>query len=552
MIYIDPQMPVAKLLEQEGIAVGASPGNGSLIRIALVNLMPDKQATELQFLRLLASSGKNVAVDFVRMESHRSKLTPADYLKRFYKAPPQLKDNFYHGLIITGAPVETLAFEEVTYWEELKGLMDWSLAHVEKIMYVCWGAQAGLFHHFGINKKPLPQKLSGVFDHERLKPWHPLVKGLDPKFKAPHSRWTEIEEDKVKADSRLEVLAASEEAGFHLIADKSRKHLFLAGHMEYDWDTLANEYFRDLAKGQEPLIPTGYFPENNLNEMPVNNWKSGGQNLFKNWLSQMKGSVQVESKQKYPSEFEAKKLVCEIGKRVYQKNFVAANDGNISVKIGPHTIITTPTGVSKGYMTPDMLVKIDTSGKVLSGKLKPSSEVKMHLKVYEENPSVGAVVHAHPPVATSYAIAGIPLDKPISPEAVVLLGTVPVAPYATPGTTEVPESIAPYCKDHNAVLLANHGALTWGTDLLQAYYRMESLEHYALMTMYTGNIIQNANELNCSQVGDLIKIREGMGVHTGGMPSCKVEAKAPSKEDLIQEVVQQVTAQIMGALQKGG
>lgn len=262
-------------------------------------------------------------------------------------------------------------------------------------------------------------------------------------------------------------------------------------------------------------------------------------------------------KKKYYSDFEAKKMICEIGKRIYNKNFVAANDGNISVKVGPNTIWTTPTGVSKGFMTPDMMVKMDLTGKVLSGKLKPSSEVKMHLRVYNENPEVTAVVHAHPPVATSFAIAGISLDKPVSPEAVVLLGTVPVAPYATPGTQEVPDSIAPYCKDYNAVLLANHGALTWGRDLIEAYYRMESLEHYALMLMYSNNIINKANELNCSQISDLIHIRENLGIKTGGVPPCECEpssveeAKSITKKDedqkdeLIESIVRKVTENVL-------
>ncbi|WP_113928823.1 class II aldolase/adducin family protein [Bacillus sp. P14.5] len=255
---------------------------------------------------------------------------------------------------------------------------------------------------------------------------------------------------------------------------------------------------------------------------------------------------------KYLSDFEAKKQICEIGRRVYNKNFVAANDGNISVKVGPQTIWTTPTGVSKGFMTPDMMVKMDLSGKILSGKLKPSSEVKMHLRVYQENPDVNSVVHAHPPVATSFAIAGISLDKPVSPEAVVILGTVPVAPYATPGTQEVPDSIAPFCKDYNAVLLANHGALTWGSDLIQAYYRMESLEHYALMLMYSNNIINKANELSCTQISDLIDIRSKMGIKTGGIPTCDPGTNHTEKKEtvqdsslLIESIVKKVTEDVL-------
>ena len=227
----------------------------------------------------------------------------------------------------------------------------------------------------------------------------------------------------------------------------------------------------------------------------------------------------------YYSDKEAKEMICEIGRRVYNRNYVAANDGNISVKVSPNEIWTTPTGVSKGYMTSDMMVKMDLSGKVISGNLKPSSEVKMHLRVYNENPEVNAVVHAHPPVATSFAIAGISLDKPVLPEAIVLLGNVPVAPYALPGTQEVPDSIAPYCKTHNAVLLANHGALTWGRDLMEAYFRMESLEHYATILMYSNNILKKANELNRSQIADLIQVRESVGIKAGGVPISEVDRK---------------------------
>jgi L-fuculose-phosphate aldolase len=238
-----------------------------------------------------------------------------------------------------------------------------------------------------------------------------------------------------------------------------------------------------------------------------------------------KGANFMQNNYNYYSDTEAREMICEIGRRMYNRNYVAANDGNISVKVGPNEIWTTPTGVSKGYMTTDMMVKMDLSGNILSGTMKPSSEVKMHLRVYNENPEVHAVVHAHPPVATSFAIAGISLDKPVLPESIVLLGTVPVAPYALPGTQEVPDSIAPYCKTHNAVLLANHGALTWGRDLMEAYFRMESLEHYATILMYSNNILKKANELNSAQITDLIKIRESMGIKAGGVPISEVDKK---------------------------
>ena len=278
---------------------------------------------------------------------------------------------------------------------------------------------------------------------------------------------------------------------------------------------------------------------------------------------------------KYLSDYEAKKQIIAIGKRMYDKGFVASNDGNISCRVGPNTIWTTPTGVSKGFMTPDMLVKMNFDGKVLMGKLKPSSEVKMHLRVYNENPDVMAVTHAHPPVATSFAIAGISLDRAILPEAVVNLGSVPIAHYATPGSQDVPDSIAPYCNTHNAVLLANHGALSWGKDLTEAYHRLESLEYYATVLMYTGRIIGRANELSCSQVNELIDIREKLGITSGGTPpcslketnttdvvktekpltayqasGCSVSSAGTEKEAMIRELTQNITQQVLESLKR--
>lgn len=267
----------------------------------------------------------------------------------------------------------------------------------------------------------------------------------------------------------------------------------------------------------------------------------------------------------YMTDFEAKKAIIEVGKRMYIRGFVASNDGNISVKVGPNAIWATPTGVSKGYMTPDMLVKLNMDGKVIYGQSKPSSEIKMHLRVYNENSEIMAVTHAHPPVATSFAIAGLQLDRAILPEAVVNLGSVPIAPYATPGTQAVPDSIAPYCRSHNAVLLANHGALTWGKEVFEAYYRLESLEHYATVMMYTGNIIGKANELSCNQVSQLIQIRQNLGINTGGTPQCAItetnmegfaspaipatavenKAEGIDKEEVIREIVERVTKTIL-------
>ncbi len=234
----------------------------------------------------------------------------------------------------------------------------------------------------------------------------------------------------------------------------------------------------------------------------------------------------------FPTDHEAKQTILEVGRRMYTKNFVAANDGNISCKVDHDIIWTTPTGVSKGFMSEDMLVKMRLDGTILSaGSLKPSSEVKMHIRVYKENPEVMGVTHAHPPICTSFAIAGIGLDRAIYPEALVNLGTVPCVHYETPGSQGIPDSIAPYCKDYNAVLLGNHGALSWGKSLIEAFYRLESMEHYAMVLMYTGNIIGKANVLSCEQVQELLDIRKSLGIHAGGVPPCA--AKPTNLKDVV-------------------
>lgn len=222
----------------------------------------------------------------------------------------------------------------------------------------------------------------------------------------------------------------------------------------------------------------------------------------------------------YPSAYEAKQLILEIGRRMYLKNFVASNDGNISIKISRDTLLCTPTGVSKGFMTEDMMVLLDADGNILKGNRKPSSEIKMHLRVYKENPEVMAVVHAHPPAATSYAIARIPLNRPILTESVMGIGEIPLADYAMPGTEEVPDSIAPFVNTHNGCLLANHGALTWAKDAMTAWMRMESIEYYALVSMYTQGLIGQVRELTSDQVDRLIERRTRDGITTGGRPLC--------------------------------
>lgn len=220
----------------------------------------------------------------------------------------------------------------------------------------------------------------------------------------------------------------------------------------------------------------------------------------------------------YLSEKKAKKAIIDIGQRMYVRNFVAANDGNISVKTGENEVWATPTGVSKGFMKKKMLVKVDLDGNILEGSHKPSSELKMHLRAYKENPEIRSVCHAHPPICTCFAIAGIPLDTPVLAEAVITLGDVPIAPYAELGSKEVPEVIAPYCHTHNGVLLANHGAVTWGEEPYAAYYRLESMEYYANILMITEKILEKQNLLSNKQIDALLAMRGKFGVKQGGMP----------------------------------
>lgn len=222
----------------------------------------------------------------------------------------------------------------------------------------------------------------------------------------------------------------------------------------------------------------------------------------------------------YCTDEQAKRLIVDIGRRMFERQYVSSNDGNITIRTGEDRLWVTPTGVSKGYMTEEMLICMDMDGRVLEGDRKPSSEVKMHLRVYQENPEVRCVVHAHPIAATSFAIARIPLNVALMTESVLGLGVVPVAEYATAGTQAVAESVAPYCRDYHALLLANHGALTWGSDAMQAYYRMESLECYAQIMMNLGYLNRPARVLTRSQVNELLETRKNLGIHTGGTPLC--------------------------------
>lgn len=213
------------------------------------------------------------------------------------------------------------------------------------------------------------------------------------------------------------------------------------------------------------------------------------------------------------NEFEIKKQICDIGKRIYNRNMVAANDGNISVKLNDHEFLCTPTGVSKGFMTPEYICKVDENGNVIQANkgFKPSSEIKMHMRVYAKRPDVGAVVHAHPTFATSFAIAGIPLTQPIMPEAVIALGCVPIAEYGTPSTMEIPDNVEKYLPYYDAVLLESHGALTWSTDLLAAYHKMESVEFYAEL-LYKSKMLGGPKEFDKNTIEKLYEIRRQMGL----------------------------------------
>ena len=220
---------------------------------------------------------------------------------------------------------------------------------------------------------------------------------------------------------------------------------------------------------------------------------------------------------RWPTDEEARRDILEVGRRMYARGFAAANDGNISARVADDAVWATPTAVSKGFMTEDMLVKLDLDGNVLAGERKPSSEVKMHLRLYRELPDIGGVVHAHPPVATTFAAAGIPLDRALLQESVVLLGVIPVAPYALPGSEALAESVVPFCRDYNGLLLEHHGAVAWAGDVIHAYYRLESIEYNATVAMYT-RMMGCERPLMESQIDELLRLRPAWGVTAGGRP----------------------------------
>ncbi len=255
------------------------------LRIAVLNLMPTKIVTETQLLRLLGNSPLQVDITFIRMETHESKNTPPEHLEAFYEPLARVLEERFDGLIVTGAPVETLPFEEVDYWPELCRLMDWSRTSVWSTMHICWGAQAALYRHFGVPKYPLPAKMFGLFPHRVLEPHEPLVRGFDETFFAPHSRHTEVRQADIAAVKGLKLLAVSEEAGVYMAASDDGRMVFVTGHPEYDRLTLKAEYDRDVAQGLPIAVPRNYFPGDDPSRPPLVTWRSHAHLLYANWLN---------------------------------------------------------------------------------------------------------------------------------------------------------------------------------------------------------------------------------------------------------------------------
>ena len=288
-IRVQNDLPAKELLEQENIFVmdetRAIHQDIRPIKIALLNLMPLKEDTELQILRSLSNTPIQVDVIFVHVASHTSKNTPTSHINKFYQSFSDIKHQNFDGFIITGAPVEQLPFEEVDYWEELKEIMDWTKTHVTSTLHLCWGAQAALYHHYGIQKVALPEKMFGIFKHHVRDRKVPLVRGFDDIFYAPHSRHTEIPLDKVEEKEELTILADSKEAGLFLCMSKDGKQIFVMGHPVYDRMTLDAEYRRDQSKGLEIQIPNNYYPNNDPEIHPELVWRSHANNLYTNWLN---------------------------------------------------------------------------------------------------------------------------------------------------------------------------------------------------------------------------------------------------------------------------
>lgn len=288
-IKIPDNLPAKKQLEAENIFVMTSKRalkqDIRPLKILLLNLMPTKIVTETQLLRLLGNTPLQVEVSFMTTKSYESKNTPQEHLVNFYGTFDDFKNEKFDGMIITGAPVEQMDFSEVDYWEELCEIMEWTKTNVHSTLHICWGAQAGLFYHYGIDKYPLDSKMFGIFEHKILRKYNKLLRGFDELFLAPHSRHTYVKKEDIKKVLELKILAESDEAGVLLCSNKGGRQIFITGHLEYDSDTLKKEYDRDVEKGLEIAIPKNYFPNDDVTKKPILKWRSNASLFFSNWLN---------------------------------------------------------------------------------------------------------------------------------------------------------------------------------------------------------------------------------------------------------------------------
>lgn len=288
-IKVQRNLPAIKVLESENIFVmpddRAATQDIRPLKIIILNLMPNKVETETQLLRMLGNSPLQIDIELLQMASHISKNVSQHHLTTFYKTFDEIKNQRFDGMIITGAPVEQLEFEQVDYWEELKTIMEWSKTNVYSTFHICWGAQAGLYYHYGINKYPLKEKLSGIYNHKILEQFHPLLRGFDDYFLLPHSRFTEVNKEDIEIHDELQILAVSEYAGVAIVANKNGRQFFVLGHAEYDRNTLAKEYYRDKYKGLKPQIPYNYFRNDDPASNPLMLWRSNATLLYTNWLN---------------------------------------------------------------------------------------------------------------------------------------------------------------------------------------------------------------------------------------------------------------------------
>ena len=288
-IKIPNDLPAVKTLTDENIFVmtetRAITQNIRPLRILLLNLMPKKIETETQLSRLLGNTPLQIELELIKVKDHVSKNTSPEHMLAFYKTFDDVKDQTFDGMIITGAPVEQMPFEEVNYWQELCTIMEWSKTHVHSTLHICWGAQAGLYYHYGIDKVPLPEKISGVYPHRVNYKRSILFRGFDDVFMVPQSRHTTVRTEDILAVPALKLLSSSDEAGVYVVATEGGRQVFVTGHSEYDADTLKNEYLRDLSAGLDPIVPKNYFPDDDPTKQPLVTWRSHANLLWCNWLN---------------------------------------------------------------------------------------------------------------------------------------------------------------------------------------------------------------------------------------------------------------------------